>query len=104
VLQIVIVALLFMALSPLVYYLLSLYCVIGYFRRWRNAPTQKTPFMPPASIIKPVRGLDRESYENFASFCSLDYPEYEVVFAVTARHGSDTHPLLRRNWLGPSNG
>jgi ceramide glucosyltransferase len=81
-LQIVIIAVLFVALSPLVYYLLSLYCVIGYFRR-RNATAQKTSFMPPASIIKPVRGLDRESYENFASFCNLDYPEYEVVFAVS---------------------
>ena len=81
--QILIIVLLSMALSPLVYYLLSLCCVIGYFRRWHKAPAQKTPFMPPASIIKPVRGLDRESYENFASFCSLDYPEYEVVFAVS---------------------
>jgi len=80
--QIVIIAALFVALSPLVYYLLSLYCVIGYFRR-RNAEAQKTSFMPPASIIKPVRGLDHEAYENFASFCRLDYPEYEVLFAVS---------------------
>ena len=81
--QIVTTAVLVLALSPLAYYLLSLYCVIGYFRRWRKAPAQETAFMPPASIIKPVRGLDRESYENFASFCSLDYPEYEVMFAVS---------------------
>jgi ceramide glucosyltransferase len=83
VLQIAIIVLFLMALSPLAYYLLSLYCVIRYFRRWRKAPAQETLFMPPASIIKPVRGLDRESYENFASFCSLDYPEYEVMFAVS---------------------
>ncbi len=93
--QIAIIVLLLLALSPLVYYLLSLYCVINFFRRRRKAPAQKTPFMPPASIIKPVRGLDRESYENFASFCSLDYPEYEVVFAVSGA-GDPVIPIIEK--------
>ena len=92
--QILIIAVLFIALSPYVYYLLSLYCVIGYFRR-RYATAQKISFMPPASIIKPVRGLDRESYENFASFCNLDYPEYEVVFAVSGG-GDPVIPIIEK--------
>jgi ceramide glucosyltransferase len=29
-----------------------------------------------------VRGLDRDSYANFRLFTQLDYPEYEVLFAV----------------------
>jgi ceramide glucosyltransferase len=72
-----------LALLPFVYYLLSLFCVISYFRNLRNPSTAGMPFLPPASIVKPVRGLDREAYENFASFCQLDYPEYEVLFAVS---------------------
>ncbi len=75
--------LLILALLPFVYYLLSLYCVIAHFRAAHKASTPKVPFMPPASIVKPVRGLDHEAYENFASFCHLDYPEYEVLFAVS---------------------
>jgi ceramide glucosyltransferase len=83
VLQILTTAVLVLALLPFVYYLLSLYCVIAYFRGARNASPPKMHFMPPASIVKPVRGLDHEAYENFASFCRLDYPEYEIVFAVS---------------------
>jgi ceramide glucosyltransferase len=82
-LLIVTTALLALAFLPCVYYLISLYCVISYFRSARKPATARTPFMPPASIAKPVRGLDHEAYENFASFCRLDYPEYELVFAVS---------------------
>src|SRR5277367_560163 len=76
-------ALLALALLPFVYYLLCLYCVAAYFRGVRKTSAPKAPFTPPASIVKPVRGLDHEAYENFASFCRLDYPEYEVLFAVS---------------------
>lgn len=75
-------SLLILAAFPLVYYLVSLCCVIGYFRQLRQAPREEGSFLPPVSIVKPVRGLDHEAYENFASFCRLDYPEYELLFAV----------------------
>jgi ceramide glucosyltransferase len=83
VLQIVTTAVLVLALLPFVYYLLSLFCVVGHFRGVRKAAAAKMPFMPAVSIVKPVRGMDHEAYENFASFCRLDYPEYELVFAVS---------------------
>jgi ceramide glucosyltransferase len=72
--------------APLVYYLLSLYCVVKYFRGERKTPARDDSFAPPVSILKPVRGVDREAYENFASYCRLDYPEHEMIFAVADRH------------------
>jgi ceramide glucosyltransferase len=48
-------------------------------RRERSAPKS---YLPPVSIIKPVRGADETSYECFASFCRQDHPDFEVIFAV----------------------
>jgi len=80
------VIVLLLAAGPLVYYLLSLYCIIEYFVALRKLPPRDDSFAPPVSILKAVRGVDHDAYENFASYCRLDYPEYELVFAVADRN------------------
>jgi ceramide glucosyltransferase len=90
------------ALGPLVYYLLAIFCGWDYFRKARRMAAPDLSFCPPVSILKPVRGVDREAYENFASFCRLDYPEYEILFAVSDAH-DEVIPLiekLRRSFPG----
>src|ERR1700730_3559497 len=74
---------LLLALGPLAYYALALLATLAYFGPRREAAQRANEFTPPASILKPVRGLDRDAYENFASFCRLDYPEYEILFCVS---------------------
>jgi ceramide glucosyltransferase len=86
VLSVLRLAALVLAAGPLVYYLLSLYCTIEYFRDLRRLPPRDDSFAPPVSILKPVRGVDPGAYENFASYCRLDYPEYELVFAMADPH------------------
>jgi len=39
-------------------------------------------FHPPVTILKPICGLDGDAYENLASFCQQDYPNYQIIFAV----------------------
>lgn len=73
--------LLAIASFPFIYYLLAIWGSLRFFVR----PQEKlNGFTPHVSILKPVRGLDPDAYENFASFCRQDYPEYEIVFCVGA--------------------
>jgi ceramide glucosyltransferase len=67
------------------------FCSLGFYgaaalaalrfsRRARKAPDPE--YTPRVSVLKPVHGTDFASAENFASFCTQNYPSYEVLFAV----------------------
>ena len=73
---------LLVAAIPFVYYLLSLYSAARYFSVARKENPPNTDFFPPISCLKPIKGLDEDAYENYASFCRQDYPEYEILFCV----------------------
>lgn len=72
--------LLVVAGAPFVYYGLALLSSWRFF--WSGDDAARSDFTPPVSVLKPVRGLDPDAYENFASFCHQDYPEYEILFCV----------------------
>ena len=86
-------AVLLLALAPLVYYALATLAALRFFGRER---ARKFPnYTPPVSVLKPVLGVDFGSYENFASFCRQEYPDYEILFAVND-DGDPAVPMIRR--------
>lgn len=70
------------ACVPFMYYLTCAYAARKFFGTQRSKGPIASDFAPPVSILKPVRGFDREAYKNYSSFCRLDYPEYEIVFVA----------------------
>ncbi len=83
-------AILLFAGIPFIYYLIAIFSTWRFFRASAKQNSAASSFTPPVSILKPVRGLDPDAYENFVSFCRQDYPEYEIVFCV----GDRTDPVL----------
>lgn len=82
-----------LAAAPLAYYIAATFAAWRFFSRER---ARAFPFYTPAaSLLKPAHGVDFGSYENFASFCTLDYPEYEILFGV-GDPSDPAVPLIQR--------
>jgi ceramide glucosyltransferase len=81
------------AAIPFIYYLLAIYSTIKFLRAASSTVYDST-FTPPVSCLKPVKGLDEDDYQNYASFCRQDYPEYEIVFCVD--EGDAALPIIEK--------
>jgi ceramide glucosyltransferase len=92
----------FIAILPSLFYsLISLFCAdkffIGYGARNKGLHVHTPSTTHPAvSILKPVKGIDEDSYDNFASFCRQDYAgDQQLVFAAASPDDS-VIPVIRR--------
>jgi ceramide glucosyltransferase len=68
-------------LPSLAYSLIALACA----RRFFSAAPPCPPEAPSVTILKPVKGMDAGSYENFASFCRQEYEgPVQLLFAAAS--------------------
>jgi ceramide glucosyltransferase len=86
-------AVLVVAIAPLAYYVTAIIAAARFFHRERGRSLSS--YRPPVSLLKPVKGVDFASYQNFSSFCHQNYPEYEILFAVND-DSDPAVPLIRR--------
>jgi ceramide glucosyltransferase len=74
--------------SSSLYYLLCLWGAAKFLRQRKAGEGARSApgWLPPVSILKPLKGTDPEIYESFRSHCLQDYPEYEIIFGVSDPH------------------
>jgi ceramide glucosyltransferase len=85
--------LLVLAAAPLVYYLVAIVAALRFFGR--KKARRLGEFAQPASLLKPVHGVDFASRINFESFCRQNYPNYEILFCVNDMEDPAV-PVLRQ--------
>ncbi|GBD27072.1 hypothetical protein HRbin30_02416 [bacterium HR30] len=64
------------------YYVASYWCARKFFSERRVTSGLPDAELPGVTILKPLKGIEPELFDNLASFCRQDYPRFQVVFAV----------------------
>ncbi len=65
-----------------VYFILCLIAFFCFQRRPQAACPLPFAQWPPVTLLKPVKGLEKNQRANFRSACLQDYPEFQAVFSV----------------------
>lgn len=67
------------------FYLLSLIAAANFLRHSSRASSHTSPAAqpPPISILKPLKGIDPNIWDNFSSHCEQDYPQFQLIFGVS---------------------
>ena len=47
--------------------------------------------MPGVSILRPLKGLDSNLYENLESTFTQEYPNFEIIFSVADKNDQALH-------------
>ena len=83
-------------LGSLWYYLTSYFGTRAFFRQAaaRQSHAEGTS-LPSVTILKPLKGLDIDLYDNLLSFCRQDYPTFQIIFGV-ADADDPAVPVVRR--------
>ncbi len=82
-------------LPALLYQALSIVASLNHLRRRSSERSLLSAFQPPVSILKPLRGLDPNTFEAFVSQATQNYPDFELLFGV-ADESDPAIPQVKR--------
>jgi ceramide glucosyltransferase len=65
-----------------VFSILSIWSMARFFKRSKSLTEKSIEFKPPVTVLKPVRGLEKNLKSQLSTICTQDYPEYQVIYSV----------------------
>jgi ceramide glucosyltransferase len=69
------------AFASLVYVLFAIRCLVAF----KISGDRSAGELPPATLFKPVCGMDPGLLENLRAFCTQDYPLYQIIFGAASQ-------------------
>ncbi len=85
------------------YQLLALFAALQHLAKRRSDRLRPQPaFAPPVSVLKPLRGMDPNTYEAFVSQIEQRYPAFEILFGARDENDAAAQEVrrLQRNFPG----
>ncbi len=84
-------------LVSLAFYVVGYFGTRDFFRTAGrcNGHADRDSSLPGVTVLKPLKGLDADLYENLATFCRQDYPRFQLVLGV-ADPGDPAVQIVRR--------
>jgi ceramide glucosyltransferase len=73
----------FLLFAPAIAYQVLALAASFRYRRQQNRSSATSAFQPSISVLKPVHGLDPNTYQAFVSQARQDYPSFEILFGVS---------------------
>ncbi|MEA5532646.1 bacteriohopanetetrol glucosamine biosynthesis glycosyltransferase HpnI [Crocosphaera sp. XPORK-15E] len=67
---------------------------VGTVKRFFKRSPKTLNFTPPVSVLKPVRGLEKNLKRNLRTIATQDYPDYQVIYSVQDPQ-DPAYPILK---------
>ncbi|HLO89265.1 MAG TPA: bacteriohopanetetrol glucosamine biosynthesis glycosyltransferase HpnI [Nostocaceae cyanobacterium] len=77
------ILLLVLCFSAILFYICGIYAALAFSVTSTNSCSSE--YHPPVTILKPLSGVETDTYANLASFCQQHYPKYQIIFSVRDR-------------------